>query len=294
MKADGIILQRGPSHHVARVFIYACLAVMAVVYLLPLIVVVLTSLKDLDDIRNGSILSVPQRWTVEPWRQAWSEACIGLRCAGIKSFFVNSIAMIVPAVVMSTAIGALNGYALTQWKFRGADLIFAMLLFGVFIPFQIILIPMARTLGAIGIANTMVGLIAVHVVYGIPFTTLFFRNYFLSLPSDLVKAARVDGAGFYQTLWRVILPISIPCFVVSIIWQFTNIWNDFIFGTTFTSGDNVPVTVALNNVVNTTTGVKAYNVDMASVVMTALPTLAIYVFAGRYFLRGLMAGSIKG
>ncbi|BCH08434.1 sugar ABC transporter permease [Mesorhizobium sp. 131-3-5] len=294
MIGDGIILQRGPSHHVARIFIYMCLIIVAMVYLLPLLVVVLTSVKDLDDIRNGSILSLPQRVTFEPWRQAWSEACIGLRCSGLKGFFVNSIVMIVPAVTISTAAGAINGYALTQWKFRGADLIFAMLLFGVFIPFQIILIPMARTLGAIGIANTVVGLITVHVVYGIPFTTLFFRNYFLSLPSDLVKAARVDGAGFYQTLWRIILPISVPCFVVSIIWQFTNIWNDFIFGTTFTSGDNVPVTVALNNVVNTTTGVKAYNVDMASVVMTALPTLAIYVFAGRYFLRGLMAGSIKG
>jgi glucose/mannose transport system permease protein len=294
MSADGIILQRGTSYHVARIFIYTCLIIVAMVYLLPLLVVVLTSVKDLDDIRSGSILSLPQRVTFEPWRQAWSEACIGLRCAGLKDFFVNSVLMIVPAVTISTAAGAVNGYALTQWKFRGADLIFAMLLFGVFIPFQIILIPMARTLGAIGVANTVVGLITVHVVYGIPFTTLFFRNYFLSLPSDLVKAARVDGAGFYQTLWRIILPISVPCFVVSIIWQFTNIWNDFIFGTTFTSGDNVPVTVALNNVVNTTTGVKAYNVDMASVIMTALPTLAIYVFAGRYFLRGLMAGSIKG
>lgn len=294
MNDDGIILRRGASHQVARIFIYVCLIIVAVVYLLPLLVVVLTSVKDLDDIRNGSILSLPQRVTFEPWRQAWSEACIGLRCSGLKDFFVNSIVMIVPAVTISTAVGAINGYALTQWKFRGADLIFAMLLFGVFIPFQIILIPMARTLGAIGVANTVVGLITVHVVYGIPFTTLFCRNYFLSLPSDLVKAARVDGAGFYQTLWRVILPISVPCFVVSVIWQFTNIWNDFIFGTTFTSGDNVPVTVALNNVVNTTTGVKAYNVDMASVVMTALPTLAIYVFAGRYFLRGLMAGSIKG
>ncbi|PBC03734.1 carbohydrate ABC transporter permease [Mesorhizobium sp. WSM3860] len=294
MSADAIILQRGASHQVARIFIYVCLILFAAVYLMPLLVVVLTSVKDLDDIRNGSILSLPQRVTFEPWRQAWSEACIGLRCAGLKDFFINSVVMIVPSVTISTAGGAINGYALTQWKFRGADLIFAILLFGVFIPFQIILIPMARTLGAIGAANTMVGLIMVHVVYGIPFTTLFFRNFFLSLPSDLVKAARVDGAGFYQTLWRIILPISVPCFVVSIIWQFTNIWNDFIFGTTFTSGENVPVTVALNNVVNTTTGVKAYNVDMASVVMTALPTLAIYVFAGRYFLRGLMAGSIKG
>jgi glucose/mannose transport system permease protein len=202
--------------------------------------------------------------------------------------------MAIPAVAISTAIGVINGYALTQWRFRGADLIFALLLFGVFIPYQIVLIPMARVLGIIGLANSIPGLILVHVVFGIPFTTLFFRNFMISLPGDLVSAARVDGAGFFQILWRVIVPISIPCFVVSIIWQFTNIWNDYIFGATFTSGDGMPITIALNNIVNTSTGVKPYNVHMASVVITALPTLFVYIFAGRYFLRGLMAGSVKG
>ncbi|MBB3236750.1 carbohydrate ABC transporter permease [Phyllobacterium endophyticum] len=294
MTYNPIVRQRGVRHRTGRIFIYLCLGLIAAVYLLPFLVVALTSLKDLEEIRDGSILSLPKAPTFEPWRQAWSGACVGLECSGLKGFFANSLMMIVPAVVVSTAMGAINGFALTRWTFRGSNFVFALLLFGVFIPFQIILIPMARSLGALGIANTMVGLITVHVVYGIPFTTLFFRNYFISLPSELVKAAKVDGAGFYQTFFRVVLPISIPCIVVAVIWQFTNIWNDFIFGTTFTSGGNVPVTVALNNIVNTTTGVKTYNIDMASVVITALPTLAIYVFAGKYFLRGLMAGSVKG
>ncbi|OBQ96485.1 carbohydrate ABC transporter permease [Mesorhizobium sp. AA23] len=294
MTHDSIVVERGGRYHLRRAFIYCCLIFIAAVYLLPLVVVVFTSLKNIDEIRNGSLLSLPEAPTLEAWQQAWSEACIGLQCSGLKGFFLNSTILIVPAVGLSTAIGAINGFALTHWKFRGSNVVFALLLFGVFIPFQIILIPMARSLGAVGLANTMPGLILVHVVYGIPFTTLFFRNYFVSLPAELVKAAKVDGAGFYQTFFRVILPISIPCIVVAVIWQFTNIWNDFLFGTTFTSGNNVPVTVALNNIVNTTTGVKRYNVDMAAVVLTALPTIAIYVLAGKYFLRGLMAGSVKG
>jgi glucose/mannose transport system permease protein len=294
MRDDEIVLARGPGFYVARTFIYSCLIFAAAVYLFPLAVVLLTSLKDLDDVRTGSILSPPIHWTLQPWREAWFNACVGLRCTGLSGFFGNSFAMAIPAVVASTAIGAVNGYALTQWRFRGADLIFALLLFGAFIPYQIVLIPMARTLGFLNLANTIPGLILVHVVYGIPFTTLFFRNFMFSLPLDLVSAARVDGAGFFQILWRVIVPIAIPCFVVSIIWQFTNIWNDYIFGATFTSGDGMPLTIALNNIVNTTTGVKPYNVDMASVIITALPTLFIYIVAGRYFLRGLMAGSVKG
>jgi glucose/mannose transport system permease protein len=153
---------------------------------------------------------------------------------------------------------------------------------------------MARVLGFLEVANTIPGLVLVHVVYGIPFTTLYFRNFLMTVPHELTKAARMDGAGFFTIFWRILCPISISCFVVSVIWQFTNIWNDFLFGTTFSSGDSVPVMVALNNLVNATTGVKAYNVDMAAVLITAAPTLLIYVVSGRYFLRGLMAGSVKG
>ncbi|TIW86093.1 MAG: carbohydrate ABC transporter permease, partial [Mesorhizobium sp.] len=215
MTHDSIVLERGGRYHLRRVFIYCCLMFIAAVYLLPLVVVVFTSLKNIDEIRNGSLLSLPKAPTLGAWQEAWSAACIGLQCSGLKGFFLNSMILIVPAVGLSTAIGAINGFALTHWRFRGSNVIFALLLFGVFIPFQIILIPMARSLGAVGLANTMPGLILVHVVYGIPFTTLFFRNYFVSLPSELVKAAKVDGAGFYQTFFRVILPISIPCIVVA-------------------------------------------------------------------------------
>lgn len=279
---------------VGKTAIYAFVLSIALVYALPLLVIVLTSLKDLDDIRTGNILSLPTRLTIEPWKLAWNSACISVQCEGLQPFFLNSILMVVPALTISTLLGALNGYALTLVRFRGADLVFAILLFGCFIPYQIVLIPMARVLGLAGLANSVPGLILVHVVYGIPFTTLYFRNFFMSVPLELVQAARMDGAGFFMVFRKILCPIAISCFVVSVIWQFTNIWNDFLFGTTFSSGANVPVMVALNNLVNATTGAKAYNVDMAAVLITAAPTLLIYFVSGRYFLRGLMAGSVKG
>jgi glucose/mannose transport system permease protein len=277
-----------------KTVIYGLALLIALVYALPLFVIVLTSLKDLEDIRTGTILSLPKAASFDAWRLAWDSACISVRCDGLSPFFLNSIMMVVPALVVSTLLGALNGYGLTLVRFRGADLIFALLLFGCFIPYQIVLIPMARVLGFAGLSNSIPGLILVHIVYGIPFTTLYFRNFFMSVPPELVQAARIDGAGFFTVFRRILCPIAISCFVVSVIWQFTNIWNDFLFATTFTSGDNVPVMVALNNLVNATTGAKAYNVDMAAVLITAAPTLFIYIISGRYFVRGLMAGSVKG
>ena len=200
----------------------------------------------------------------------------------------------VPAVAISTILGALNGYALTKWRFRGADTIFALMLFGAFIPFQVILLPMARVLGQLGLAGTIPGLILVHTVYGLAFTTLFFRNFFIGVSSGIIQAAKVDGAGFFGIFFRLVLPMSRPAIVVTVIWQFTQIWNDFLFGVAFTIGDSNPVTVALNNVVNTSTGVKEYNVDMAAAIIAALPTLAVYVVAGAWFVRGLSAGAVKG
>ncbi|MEQ1916510.1 MAG: carbohydrate ABC transporter permease, partial [Gallionella sp.] len=194
----------------------------------------------------------------------------------------------------STLVGAFNGYVLTMWRFKGSDIFFSALMIGCFIPFQVVLLPMARTLGELGISNSIAGLIFVHVVYGVAFTTLFFRNYYVTIPDELVKAAKVDGAGFLRIFWRIILPISTPIIVVSIIWQFTQIWNDFLFGVVFSSGDRQPVTVALNNLVNTSTGVIGYNVDMAAAIIAALPTLFVYIVAGKYFVRGLTAGSVKG
>jgi glucose/mannose transport system permease protein len=198
------------------------------------------------------------------------------------------------AVILSTVVGALNGYVLTKWRFRGDTIIFGMLLFSCFIPFQIVLIPMARILGILQIAGTTPGLILVHFVYGIGFTTLYFRNYYAAFPTELVRAAQIDGAGFFQIFWRIMLPSSGPIIAVSFIWQFTNIWNDFLFGASFASGDAAPMTVALNNLVNSSTGVREYNVHFAGAIMAAAPTLLVYIVAGRYFVRGLMAGSVKG
>ncbi len=274
--------------------IYALLIAFAVVFLLPLFVMVITSFKTLDEIRDGNLLSLPRDPTIAPWLSAWGTACIGLTCAGIKGFFANSIAIVVPAVAISTMMGAMNGYVLTKWRFPGHKIIFALMLFACFIPFQAVLIPVARVLGILGLGNSIFGLILVHVVYGLGFTTLFFRNYYEAFPSELVRAAQIDGAGFFQIFRRILLPGSAPIIIVTVIFQFTNIWNDFLFGSSFTSGNGVPMTVALNNLVNTSTGVKEYNVDMAAAIIAAFPTLFVYVVAGRYFVRGLMAGAVKG
>jgi len=200
----------------------------------------------------------------------------------------------VPAVLISTFIGALNGYALSKWQFRGSNLLFSLLLFGCFIPFQVILLPMSFTLGQLGLANTTAGLVLVHVIYGLAFTTLFFRNYYVGIPDALIKAARLDGAGFFTIFFKILLPLSTPIVMVSLIWQFTQVWNDFLFGVVFASGSSQPITVALNNLVNTSTGAKEYNVDMAAAMIAALPTLLVYIFAGKYFVRGLTSGVVKG
>jgi glucose/mannose transport system permease protein len=232
--------------------------------------------------------------TFDAWAKAWGSACVGVRCNGIKPYIWNSVMMVVPAVLISTLLGAVNGYALTKWRFRGADTIFALMLFGAFIPFQVVLLPMARTLGLLGLAGTVTGLILVHTVYGLAFTTLFFRNFFIGVSDGIIQAAKIDGAGFFRIFFSVVVPMAPPAFVVTVIWQFTQIWNDFLFGIAFTVGDSNPVTVALNNVVATSTGVKEYNVDMAAAIIAALPTLVVYVFAGKYFVRGLAAGAVKG
>lgn len=288
------VLSRSGKARLGRLVVYGCLVVVALVYLMPLWVMVVTSLKPLDEIYGGSFIGLPKAVTLDAWRAAWSQACIGTECTGLKPYFVNSLLMVIPAVALSTGIGAINGYILTKWKFPGANFVFGLLLFGCFLPYQAILIPMARTLGLLGLAGSIPGLVAVHASYGICFTTLFFRNYFVSLPDELTKAAMVDGAGFFRIFWSVILPTSIPIIVVSCIWQFTQIWNDFLFGVSFTSGSSSPITVALNNIVNVTTGRKQYNVDMAAAMIAAIPTLVVYIVAGRYFVRGLTAGAVKG
>ncbi|WP_199272052.1 carbohydrate ABC transporter permease [Paraburkholderia acidiphila] len=283
-----------PKMTVSRVVVYAALILFALYFLFPLYVMLSTSFKSLDQIHSGTMLSLPTSPTFAPWIKAWSEACTGVRCDGMQPFFMNSVKMVIPAVLISSIIGAFNGYVLTHWRFRGADALFTMLLVGCFIPFQAILLPMARLEGFLGLSNTIGGLVLVHVVYGIAFTTMFFRNFYVSVPAELVKAARIDGAGFFMIFTRIMLPISLPIFMVCLIWQFTQIWNDFLFGIVFSGVDSMPITVALNNLVNTSTGVKEYNVDMAGAIIAALPTLLVYVIAGRYFVRGLTAGAVKG
>ncbi|MEC5397849.1 carbohydrate ABC transporter permease [Uliginosibacterium sp. H1] len=277
-----------------RVTVYALLLYCVLYYLLPLTVMLFNSIKDLDELKAGSIMAFPSKITFEPWVKAWSSACTGITCEGLSGYFWNSMSFVVPAVLISTLIGAFNGYVLTMWRFKGADAFFMLLMLGCFIPFQAILLPMAQTLGVLGIANTTAGLIFVHVVYGLAFTTLFFRNYYVTIPYEMIAAARIDGAGFMLIFRRIVLPLSGPIIVVTVIWQFTQIWNDFLFGVVFSSGERQPITVALNNLVNTSTGVKEYNVDMAAAVIAALPTLFVYVVAGKYFVRGLTAGAVKG
>jgi len=278
----------------SRILIYIVLIVFAFYYLLPLYVMLVNSLKPLDEIRGGGMLYLPSVWTLDPWRAAWSSAQIGVDPSGLKPYFWNSIAMVVPAVLLSTIFGSLNGYVLTKWQFKGHGIVFGLLLLSCFIPFQIVLIPMAKLLGVFGLAGTTSGLVLVHLVYGIGFTTLFFRNYYAAFPTEIVKAAQIDGAGFFRIFWRVLLPSSGPIIVVSVIWQFTNIWNDFLFGASFADFDSTPITVALNNLVNSSTGVKEYNVHFAGAILAALPTLIVYIVSGRYFVRGLMAGAVKG
>ena len=278
----------------ARAIIYTVLILFAIYYLLPLYVMVVNSLKPLEEIRQGNMLALPRQWTIAPWLSAWSTAQIGVTPSGLKPYFINSIMMVVPAVAISTILGALNGYVLTKWRFKGDSIVFGLMLLACFIPFQIVLIPMARILGWLGLAGSIPGLVLVHVVYGLGFTTLFFRNYYEAFPTELIRAAQIDGAGFFQIFRRILLPSSGPIIVVTVIWQFTNIWNDFLFGSSFSSVDSIPLTVALNNLVNSSTGVKEYNVHFAGAILAALPTLIVYIVSGRYFVRGLMAGAVKG
>jgi glucose/mannose transport system permease protein len=282
------------SRSPARALLYLVLIAFAIYYLLPLFIMVVNSVKPLAEIQGGNMLSLPAEMTFEPWRKAWNEAQIGVEATGLAPYFLNSILMVVPAVAISTILGALNGYVLTKYRFPGHKIVFGLMLFACFIPFQIVLIPMARILGMLGIAGTIYGLILVHVVYGLGFTTLYFRNYYEAFPTELVRAAQVDGASFFKIFYRILLPSSGPIIVVTVIWQFTNVWNDFLFGASFSGPNAMPITVALNNLVNSSTGVKEYNVHFAGALLAALPTLIVYIVAGRFFVRGLMSGAVKG
>jgi glucose/mannose transport system permease protein len=277
-----------------RWLLFLILGLFGIYYLAPLYVMIVTSLKSMEEIRQGNLMTLPREIMFDSWKTAWSGRGYAAGDVFLRPFFWNSIKMVVPAVAISTFFGALNGYALTKWRFKGDNILFLLFLFGCFIPYQAILLPMARTLGFLGISNSISGLVLVHTVYGLSFTTMFFRNYYISIPDEMIKAARIDGAGFFKIFFKVLLPISAPVIVVTVIWQFTGIWNDFLFGSSFSFGEAAPIQVALNNMVLTSTSVKEYNVDMAAAFIAGIPTLLVYVLAGKYFIRGLTAGSVKG
>jgi glucose/mannose transport system permease protein len=277
-----------------RWLLYGTLLLAALFFFAPLYVMLATSFKDAEQILAGNLLSLPASLNGEAWALAWSSACTGVDCRGLEPYFWNSVFMAVPAVLISTAWGAVNGYVLSLWKFRGSEVLFGLLLFGVFMPFQVVLLPMSQVLGYLGLASSISGLVLVHCLAGMAGTTLFFRNYYTAIPKELIHAARIDGAGFWRIFWRIVLPMSTPILMVTLIWQFTNIWNDFLFGVAFSGADSKPITVGLNNMANTSSSVKSYNVDMAAAVIAGLPTIVVYVLAGQYFIKGLTAGAVKG
>jgi glucose/mannose transport system permease protein len=275
----------------SRIALYALLIALAVLYLLPVYVVVVGSLKSGTEISSSSIWSLPADPTLAPWQGALTPPLVN--SGGIATGLVNSFLMTIPAVIISSLWGAVNGYALSAWRFRGSDLVFTLILFGLFIPYQAVLIPLLRTLQLAHLYNTLIGLSLVHIIYGLPITTLIFRNFYAAIPNELLDAAKVDGGTFWSIFRRVMLPLSIPGFLVVGIWQFTSIWNEFLFAVTLTSSPSTqPVTVSLQNLAGSFAA--AYNVQMAGALITALPTLLVYLLLGRYFVRGLLAGSLKG
>src|SRR5579871_2884313 len=277
----------------AKIGIYAVLTLFAVWYLLPLVVVILNSFRPLPEIAKNGLIGFPHGFQVNAWVRAWSQYCIGGTCAGVSPNFYNSLLLTIPATVISTAIGCINGYVLSKWRFRGSELLFGAMTLGVFMPGQMVLLPWAFILGHIGLANSIAGLTLIHCVQGLSFTTLFCRNYYVSVPDDLIKAARIDGAGFWRIFFKIVLPLSPPILIVTVIWQFTGIWNEYLFGVVFTSGGQQPVTAALVALQTGQMNAHPYNIASCAVLIGAVPPLLIYLFGGKYFVRGLTQGAVK-
>jgi len=278
----------------SNIIVYGTLLIISIYYLLPLWVMVMTSLKGMPEIRMGNIFSPPLEVTFEPWVKAWSYACTGINCDGLSRGFWNSVQILIPSLILSISVASVNGYALANWKFKGSEVFFTILIFGAFIPYQIMIYPIVILLREIGLMGSTAGLVLVHTIFGMPILTLLFRNHFAAIPEELFKAARVDGAGFWGIYFKVLLPMSIPIFVVAMILQVTGIWNDFLFGVIYTKPATYPMTVQLNNIVNSVQGVKEYNVNMAATLLTGLVPLAIYFVSGKLFVRGIADGAVKG
>ena len=278
----------------ARIGVYALLITSALFFLIPLYVMITTSLKPMSEIRLGNLFALPSQPSFAAWSEAWSSACTGLNCEGIQVGFWNSVKIVLPSTVISIFFGALNGYALSFWRVKWAGWLFGILMFGAFIPYQVMIYPMVRSLAMMGLFGSLPGIILIHTVFGMPVMTLLFRNYYASVPNELFKAARIDGGGFWRIFFQLMLPMSLPIIAVAVIMQLTAIWNDFLFGLVFAGRENLPMTVQLNNVINSTTGERLYNVNMAATILTSLVPLTIYLVSGRWFVRGISAGAVKG
>jgi glucose/mannose transport system permease protein len=294
MNAPHPPLKRRSRFTPARLGVYAFLLTSALFFLLPLYVMLVTSVKPMAEIRLGNILSLPVHFTLDAWRVAWQSACTGLDCQGIRVGFWNSVRIVVPSTVLSILVGAVNGYALSYWKPRGATTLFAILLVGAFIPVQVMVYPLVRVLATVHLFSSLPGIVLIHTIFGMPVMTLLFRNYYAALPHELFQAARVDGGGFWRIFLQLMVPMSTPIIVVAIIMQVTGIWNDFILGLVFAGTKNLPMTVQLNNIINTTTGERLYNVNMAATILTSMVPLVIYFVSGRWFVRGIASGAVKG
>ncbi|MBD9698907.1 carbohydrate ABC transporter permease [Flavimobilis sp. GY10621] len=269
---------------VGRTARYALLLFFLVLVLIPVYVLLVTSFKGAGDAAPSRAWNLPQVWTLENWQLAWET---------LSPAIVRTLQMVVPAALISSFLGSINGFVLSRWRFRGADLVFTLILFGMFIPYQAVMIPLSQLVIDLGIPSGIPSLILLHVIYGLPITTLIFRNYYESVPNELIEAARIDGAGMLRTYGSVVLPLSIPSFVVVLIWQFTSAWNDFLFAVFFSSSQNGPVTLALNNLANGAL-LQNYGVSMSGALLASLPTLLVYILLGKYFIGGLMSGSVKG
>jgi glucose/mannose transport system permease protein len=277
----------------SRILIYLAVSLIAAAYLVPLIVVVLNSLRTNQEIAQTSMIGWPKQWAWNNYLVAWSDFCVAQTCAGIRPYMLNSALITVPATIVSTLLGSIAGYAVSLWRFRGDRWIYGVVALGIFLPQQMRLLPWTIVLRDLGLINTLTGLVMIHTIQGLSFTTLFCRNYYIAIPHELIRAARIDGAGFYRIFWRIVLPLSPPILIVTVIWQFTHIWNEFLYGVTFTTGQQQPVTAALIALSASVADIPQHGVQSAAVMIAALPTLLVYLFGGRYFVRGLTAGAVK-
>ena len=288
------MMRRSAFFSPARIGIYGFLLFGAAFFLAPLYIMLTTSFKSMDEIRLGHIFALPHAASLDAWKLAWSEACTGVSCEGVSAGFWNSVFIVVPSTVLPILIGALNGYCLSFWRPRGGNLLFAILMFGAFIPLQVLIYPLVKIEAAVGLYSSLSGIVVVHIIFSMPVMTLLFRNYYASIPMELFKAARIDGGGFWRIFVQLMLPMSVPIIIVGTIMQVTGVWNDYILGLVFAGREHLPMTVQLNNMINTTTGERLYNVNMAATILTSAVPLVVYLVSGRWFVRGITAGAVKG